>query len=338
MNPEATGPAAFHPKTPGELVSLVVMAWKQEALLPKVIAAAFAQTYQPLEIVLSDDASPDGSFAVMQEMAAAYRGPHLIRVNQNAENLGLIGHVNRVFELASGVLVVYNAGDDLSEPDRVARLYAAFAKDRPGLVHSNVTDVDATGQPLPRQRERMRHAELDGKSLADLATTKNNCIGASCAWNPKLFQVFGPIVETDLFEDRVMYFRARLLGEVAYVDDRLLRYRRGTGLSFDRGDGDARSRRNFQIDLATLRQRRRDCLCVAPDARKVLAALNRKIAKREAQLAEIPDPTGPDISDHAKSADRPNRVQRAERRAEKLDRRKTPTKVRSKESDGSASS
>ena len=79
MNPEATGPAAFHPKTPGELVSLVVMAWKQEALLPKVIAAAFAQTYQPLEIVLSDDASPDGSFAVMQEMAAAYRGPHLIR-------------------------------------------------------------------------------------------------------------------------------------------------------------------------------------------------------------------------------------------------------------------
>ncbi|MBL9057591.1 MAG: glycosyltransferase, partial [Rhodobacteraceae bacterium] len=48
-------------------VTLVVMAWRQEGLLRETIAAAFAQTYQPLEILLSDDASPDGSFAVMQD-------------------------------------------------------------------------------------------------------------------------------------------------------------------------------------------------------------------------------------------------------------------------------
>ena len=86
----------------GTLVTLVVMAWRQEALLRDTIAAAFAQTYQPLEILLSDDASPDGSFAVMQEMAAAYDGPHRVRLNCNPVNLGLIGHINRVFELAEG--------------------------------------------------------------------------------------------------------------------------------------------------------------------------------------------------------------------------------------------
>lgn len=269
---------------PGELVSLVVMAWRQEALLPEVIEAAFAQTYQPLEIILSDDASPDGSFAVMERMAAEYRGPHQIRLNRNDPNLGLIGHVNRVFDLAQGVLIVYNAGDDLSEPDRVARLYAAFEGGRPGLVHSDVTDIDVDGHPLPHQRERVRNAALDEKSLADVALTKNNCIGASCAWNPSLNRVFGPITETEVFEDRIMYFRARLLGDVAYVPERLVRYRRGTGLSFDRGDGDEKTLKNFRIDLATLRQRRKDCQVVAPGATEVMAALDRKIAKRQAQL------------------------------------------------------
>lgn len=259
-------------------------------MLREVIECAFAQTYQPLEILLSDDASPDGSFAVMEEMAAAYQGPHRVRLNRNPANLGLIGHVNRVFELAEGALIVYNAGDDLSEPERVQRLYDAFVQGRPALVHSNVTDIDADGNLLPRQRDRDRHDQLAAKTLEELATTKNNCIGASCAWDPRLHSVFGPITEPGVFEDRVLYFRARLLGDVGYVNDRLVRYRRGSGLSFDRGEGDALTRRNFQIDLATLRQRLQDCRHVAPEKADVIAALQRKIRKRERQLAEMAEP------------------------------------------------
>ena len=55
-------------------------------------------------IPLSDDASPDGTFAVMQAMAAAYAGPHRVVLNRNARNRGLIGHLNRVMELAGGRL------------------------------------------------------------------------------------------------------------------------------------------------------------------------------------------------------------------------------------------
>ena len=71
------------------------------------------------------------------------------------------------------------------------------------------------------------------------------------------------------------------------MNDRLLRYRRGAGLSFDRGEGAEETRRNFEIDLATLRQRLKDCLHIAPDRAEVIRALKRKIRKREAQLAEM---------------------------------------------------
>lgn len=296
------------PAEPG-LVTFVVMAWRQEAMVRAAIEGAFAQTHPRMEILLSDDASPDGTFAVMEEMAAAYAGPHAVRLNRNPENLGLLGHIHRVFDLARGELIVYNAGDDVSVPDRAARLHQAWqAAGRPALVHSNVTDLDAGGHPLPRQRDRDRHAQLEAKSLEELAVAKNTGIGATAAWSPELIRRFGPITETGLFEDRVFYFRARLLGPVAYVDDRLVGYRRGAGLSFDRGEGEAETRKNFEIDLATLRQRRADLLAVAPDQKAALRAIDRKIAKRQGQLAEL-DGAAPDPDRAARKA------RRAERRA-----------------------
>ena len=93
-----------------------MLAYRQEAHVAAAIAGAFAQTWPPLEILLSDDASPDGTYRVMQAMAAAYAGPHRVVLNRNEQNLGLIGHLNRVMALASGDFVVQNAGDDVSAP------------------------------------------------------------------------------------------------------------------------------------------------------------------------------------------------------------------------------
>ena len=65
-----------HPDRP--LVSFFVTAYRQEHLVRAAIEGAFAQTWQPLEILLSDDCSPDGTWRVMQEMAAA-NGASLLR-------------------------------------------------------------------------------------------------------------------------------------------------------------------------------------------------------------------------------------------------------------------
>ena len=270
-----------------DLVTFVVMAYRQEAMVRDAIAAAFAQTHSPLQILLSDDNSPDGTFGVMQEMAAAYHGPHTVKLNRNPTNLGLIGHINRVFELAEGALLVYNAGDDISEPERSAKLFAEFQNGRPLLIHSDVTDLDPDGQILAKQRERQRHDHLETLPVERIALTKNNCIGASCAWSPELYRLFGPITETGVFEDRIFYFRARLAGSVGYVPERLVRYRRGAGLSFERGEGEAETRKNFEIDLATFRQRLKDCQHLRPELGDVIAALQRKLRKRVGQLSDM---------------------------------------------------
>ena len=108
------------------LVSFTIKAYDQESLIAEAVAGAFAQTWSPLEIILSDDGSPDGTFRVMQQLAAAYPGPHRVVLNRNPKNLGIAGHMNRLARLVSARLWVDSAGDDISEPQRVARLVAAW--------------------------------------------------------------------------------------------------------------------------------------------------------------------------------------------------------------------
>ena len=94
------------------LISFCLFAYNQERFIRKAVEGALSQTYSPLEIVLSDDCSTDSTFEIIKEMTDCYHGLHSIVLNRNPKNLGVGGHVNRVMEIAQGILVVAAAGDD----------------------------------------------------------------------------------------------------------------------------------------------------------------------------------------------------------------------------------
>lgn len=74
------------------LISFALLAYKQEQYIREAVEGAFSQTYSPLEIILSDDCSPDRTFDIIQEMAAKYTGPHKVVLNRNPQNFGIGAH------------------------------------------------------------------------------------------------------------------------------------------------------------------------------------------------------------------------------------------------------
>ncbi len=50
------------PTPSSPLVSMLLIAYQQADIIGAAIAGALAQTYSPLEIVISDDASGDGTW------------------------------------------------------------------------------------------------------------------------------------------------------------------------------------------------------------------------------------------------------------------------------------
>lgn len=245
------------------LISFALVAYKQEQYIREAIQGAFAQTYSPLEIILSDDCSPDGTFGLMEELAKAYQGNHRIVLNHNDTNLGLGGHINRIMELAQGEYIVIAAGDDISMPERTERTLEAFiASDgRAMAVFSDCIEIDDTGNEngIVSSKPPERFTELP-EMCRNLF---RGITGATNAWHRSVFDMFGPMLPEVVFEDRVIAFRATLLGSISHIPIPLVHYRRhreNTVVMFQSDTNSASKRRmqcfkdvyqNNSLDLET---------------------------------------------------------------------------------------
>lgn len=205
---------------------MILLAYNQERTVSLAAASCLAQDCEPIEIILSDDASTDRTFALLQEAAAAYRGPHRVCARRNAENLGIGAHYNELLAVSHGQLLVSAAGDDISEPDRVRRLLAAWdgTDGRADLMASHVVDLDGDGQSHGLVR-------VDDLSVyggpQDWASRRPYIIGAGHAFTRRMMERFGPMSRDVFYEDQVMVFRAIASGGAVTVDAPLVRYRRG---------------------------------------------------------------------------------------------------------------
>ena len=108
------------------LVTLALFAYNQERFITEAVEAAFAQTYQPLEIIISDDGSSDNTYDTILSLVQRYQRPYTVRAVQTESNKGILSHVLSVVNKSHRDLIVVAAGDDISEPNRVTLLFEAW--------------------------------------------------------------------------------------------------------------------------------------------------------------------------------------------------------------------
>lgn len=223
---EATCDSSLCNDRPRPLISFCVFAYNQEEFIREAVEGALAQTYSPLEIILSDDCSTDNTFGIMEQMANQYEGPHKIILNRNNRNLGLIHHINKVCcEIIHGDLIIVAAGDDVSFPERTAKSWLAWeASDRKAKIISGgrlLIDSEGkeTGELIP---------SVPGycdEDIADFILNPNGqCIGSAAMYHREVFDMFGPLTFAQV-EDGPLTIRSRILGSVIALPDKLIKYR-----------------------------------------------------------------------------------------------------------------
>lgn len=211
------------------LATFALFAYNQEQFIREAVEGAFAQTYEPLEIILSDDCSTDRTFEIMQEMAAAYRGPHTIVVHRTERNLGKEMFGLRVWSLLSqarGDFIVLAAGDDRSCEHRCSKLTETWINEgRPtASIHSLAQPVDECGGALGTP---VGNNDISSISLRRLVSKDGRGIlGATQGISRNLVTSFDPFPSNIAIEDGALAFRARLLGRVLFVPEVLVMYRR----------------------------------------------------------------------------------------------------------------
>lgn len=107
------------------LVSVVIPVYNCECYLAEAIESVLAQTYRPIEVIVVDDGSTDGSAPVAKRFADSVR--YCFQANS-----GTSAARNRGASLASGTLFAFLDADDVWVVDKLTRQMAVFGDD-PGL-------------------------------------------------------------------------------------------------------------------------------------------------------------------------------------------------------------
>lgn len=100
-------------------VSVIMAAWSAEAFIHVAIGSALAQEGVSLELIIVDDASPDGTLQAAERAAAG--DPRLV-LDRLAHNSGPAAARNRGLDLARGRYVAVLDADDGMQPGRLERL------------------------------------------------------------------------------------------------------------------------------------------------------------------------------------------------------------------------
>ena len=98
------------------LASIGIPVYQGEDFLDKTLQSARNQKHEPLEIVVSDNASTDSTAAIVAQHAGA---DSRIRGVVQVENVGAAENYNAVFRESKGIYFAWNAHDDYSSPDFV---------------------------------------------------------------------------------------------------------------------------------------------------------------------------------------------------------------------------
>ncbi|WP_288365940.1 glycosyltransferase [uncultured Marinobacter sp.] len=217
------------------LVTFALFAYNQEKYIREAIEGAFAQTYEPLEIILSDDGSSDDTFNVMQEAAKNYSGPHRVIARQTNENRGTFNHVLEVAREMSGELMVLGAGDDISAPNRCNEIVSEWIRSPAKIFFSIYEKIDDVGKSLgvsessggqeitnwfaPEQRQHFNH-------------------GATTAYHSEVFRGLSFSEDPIFSEDALFYIISIVNGyEIRKLPFPLVKYRQSAdSISNDMGD------------------------------------------------------------------------------------------------------
>ena len=207
--------------------TFLLLTFKHERFVRAAVRGALAQDYRPLDILISDDASPDGTFSIISDEVRAYRGPHRVRLNCNERRLGSVEHLMKVMGMVETEFVVMAHGDDISLPHRTGALVAAWKDRNVSMLSSNARFIDARGNEYKLTAESAASRMVPFEEMVAKGWIPE-MLGATLAFEPAVLRKFDPLTRHTLAAglDHVLPLRAAAMKGLYHLAEPLLLYRR----------------------------------------------------------------------------------------------------------------
>jgi glycosyltransferase involved in cell wall biosynthesis len=196
-------------------VSAIIPAYNAERFVREAIDSVLAQT-APVECIVVDDGSHDGTAAAVREFGARVR-----LVEQ--ENRGVSAARNAGAAVAGGEFLAFLDADDRWLPERVERGLAVLdAVDPAEAVLCATRVIDAGGEPV---REARQSADLTPEKLllcsVDVVSPSSNVLIRRAAFD----EIGGFDEDLSTSADWLFLYRLLQRRRLGYLDEPLVEYR-----------------------------------------------------------------------------------------------------------------
>jgi succinoglycan biosynthesis protein ExoO len=176
---------------PGRRVAAVIAAYNVAGCISRAIESVRAQTAGPVEIIVADDCSSDGTDEVVARLAESDPRIRLLRSERNA---GPGAARNRAIESTDADWIAVLDGDDAWKPRRLERLLDVAIQEDCAIVADNYTRLDdSSGLELG-------DAFYDARTVSPL--TARRFVGSEHPLGRVRFGLLKPMVRRQFLLDR----------------------------------------------------------------------------------------------------------------------------------------
>lgn len=203
---------------PTPLVSVGLPVYNGASLIRRALDSLLAQDYPNFELIVSDNASTDGTWDILQEYAAR---DARIRLYRSTRNEGAAHNFNRVYELSGGEYFMWAAHDDWWEAAFISTCLEHMSQQPDVVVCYTAQTAFSTGQ----QQSELDHPEAWRRARSLLLTWPTPAVAIyglfrRAALRPALppLNLEGP--------DAVMLLHMALAGRIVILPENLHHYTR----------------------------------------------------------------------------------------------------------------
>ena len=211
------------------LISIGMPVYNSEKHIRQSLDSLLAQDYGDFELLISDNASTDGTQGICLEYAAK---DERIRYYRNERNMGIAWNANRVFELSSGEYFKWAGSHDYVSPSFISTCKRVLDAD-PGVVLAYplarvVNEKGETITDIVPEIIDTRDLPTFGRVLVVVAKVLRCALEFYGLFRASALRRCRPLV-TLIANDMVLMLEISMLGSIALVPEVLL-YRRDLGL------------------------------------------------------------------------------------------------------------
>lgn len=222
---------------PGQCKSVsVVMATHNGAkYIEEQLLSIIRQTFRPLEIIVSDDASNDGTLEIVERLTAGCGIETKVLRNERA--LGFRDNFLRASLVARGDYIAFCDQDDVWDRRKLEKCAKFFADPSISMIVHTATTVDKNANKIGNFRQGIRRSGIRKPLSYDPWLT---FFGFSIVYRRELLSVadindrfIDYIVPTEMIaHDRWIMFLAQMVGSTAELAEPLVKYRQHESNTF----------------------------------------------------------------------------------------------------------